>query len=73
MLDAGETDTGIRLIPEGNINAFGIIEVSIRGEWRSVCDNGWSDEDARVACRALGLQFIGEVKTIFYIHLFRGF
>ena len=33
--------------------------MGIRGEWRSVCDNGWSGEDARVACRALGLPYTG--------------
>ena len=33
----------------------GIIELSIRGEWRSVCDDLWDDNGARVACRALGL------------------
>ena len=33
----------------------GIIELSIRGEWRSVCDDLWDDNNARVACRQLGL------------------
>ena len=38
-------------------NTSGIIELSIRGEWRGVCDNDWNDVDAKVACRELGLPF----------------
>ena len=33
----------------------GIIELSIRGEWRSVCHDQWTNADAVVACRQLGL------------------
>ena len=51
---------GIRLIPEDPSSLSGIIEVSIRGKWRSVCDNLWSNVDAQVACRALGLPYTGE-------------
>ena len=35
----------------------GIIELGIRGEWRSVCHNEWNDVDAQVACRGLGLPY----------------
>ena len=30
-----------------------VIQVHYNGEWRSVCGNGWSNEDAKVACRQL--------------------
>ena len=57
---AAKDTMGIRLIPEDPRNLSGIIEVSIRGEWRSVCDNKWSNKDAIVACRALGLPSMGK-------------
>ncbi|CAI8007778.1 Deleted in malignant brain tumors 1 protein [Geodia barretti] len=49
-----EDDIGIRLMVN---DTSGIIEVRIRGEWRAVCDNAWSDVDAKVACRELGFPF----------------
>ena len=53
-----ESDVGIRLIPEDTSNNMsGIIELSIRGEWRSVCDQHWNNVDAQVACRQLGLLY----------------
>ena len=48
------SDISIRLLA-GEDALSGIIELSIRGEWRSVCDDQWDDNDARVACRQLGL------------------
>ena len=35
---------------------YGLVEVW-RSEWRSVCDDYWTDEDANVVCRELG--FLG--------------
>ena len=52
-----EDDIGIRLMVN---DTSGIIEVRIRGEWRAVCDNAWSDVDAKVACRELGFPFDGK-------------
>ena len=55
-----ESDVGIRLIrndKDTRNNMSGIIELSIRGEWRSVCDQHWSNVDAQVACRQLGLPY----------------
>ena len=35
---------------------YGLVEVW-RSEWRSICDDYWTDEDANVVCRELG--FLG--------------
>ena len=51
---SGESDIGIR-----QHQPSGIIELSIRGEWRPVCDSFWSNVDARVACKQLGLPYTG--------------
>ncbi|KAI0232903.1 hypothetical protein LSAT2_016836 [Lamellibrachia satsuma] len=42
----------VRLV--GGLGDFeGRVEVERRGQWRSVCDAGWSDVDAQVVCRQL--------------------
>ena len=64
---ADSTDVGIRLNPaqileelEGSGGTIepskvsGYIELHVRGEWRSVCVNFWTREDAKVACKQLG-------------------
>ena len=37
----------------------GLVEVW-RSEWRSICDDFWTDEDANVVCRELGFLGFGE-------------
>jgi hypothetical protein len=46
-------DPRIRLVAGGENS--GLVEVYHDAEWRSVCDNHWTNAEAKVACRALGL------------------
>ena len=51
---SAQSDIAIRLV-DGSSPLSGIVELSIKGEWRSVCANLWTTKDAEVACRELGL------------------
>ena len=44
----------------------GRVEICINNAWGTVCDSGFTKEDARVACRQLGLlQIEGRVDNIY--------
>ncbi|KAL5460336.1 hypothetical protein EMCRGX_G033781 [Ephydatia muelleri] len=43
----------LRLVGGGNVGE-GRLEVCIRGTWGTVCNEGWSNVEASVACRELG-------------------
>ena len=47
-----DASTGIRLV-HGN-KTSGLVEVLRNCEWSSVCDDFWTDHDAKVACGQLG-------------------
>ena len=40
------------------------MEICQFGEWKTVCDNNWSENEARVACRQLGYSDQGEYSMI---------
>lgn len=42
-------------LSDGNSTA-GRVEIYNRGEWGSICDDGWTIENARVICRSLGYE-----------------
>ena len=53
------TDGDIRLIG-ANSDSMGTVEHCINGEWTTICDNGWTTEDAQVVCAQLGQPSAGE-------------
>ena len=38
----------------GSVSNEGQVEICWSGEWKTVCDNNWSENEARVVCRQLG-------------------
>ena len=49
------TDGKLRLNgPGSNTVTTGQVQVSVNGEWGTVCDNAWNLDDATVACHQLG-------------------
>ena len=40
------------------------------GTWGTVCDDGWSYNDARVACRQLGFPTLGEIKNASFCKIY---
>ena len=44
----------IRLVGDRNNKFEGRVEVCQDGEWKTVCNRGWGNEEAQVVCRQLG-------------------
>ncbi|CAI8043195.1 Scavenger receptor cysteine-rich type 1 protein M130 [Geodia barretti] len=50
-----ESDIDVRIADDGDIFYLsGAVELRMGNEWRSLCCNHWTSEDAKVACRELG-------------------
>lgn len=46
-------DGAVRLMG-GAVSHEGRLEVFYRGQWGTVCDDGWTDSNTQVVCRQLG-------------------
>ena len=53
----------------GSSEKEGRVEICYDNQWGTICDNGWSNEEAKVVCRQLGFQTIGGWlhKTCMYV------
>ena len=59
------TDGDVRLV-NGSIPAEGRVEMCLEGLWSTVCDLGWSIQDARVVCAQLNYTADREKNIIHY-------
>ncbi|XP_072445130.1 neurotrypsin isoform X4 [Chiloscyllium punctatum] len=55
----------IRLM-DGENKKEGRVEIFINGQWGTICDDGWTDEDATVVCHQLGYEGPAKARSLAY-------
>ena len=52
----------------GSIQGSGRVKVCVDNEWGSVCNDSWTELNARVVCKQLGFPVFGElIKSMHYV------
>ena len=59
------TNGAVRLVNGRAVNN-GRLEICYNNQWGTVCDNSFSNTDARVVCRQLGYPVIGEMVCVLW-------
>ena len=47
-------------------NLAGGLQICVEKQWVTICQSGWDDVDARVACRQLGQNYAGSKSKLFH-------
>ena len=62
MLYVDVCEEGDVRLAGGSVNSEGRVEICIDETWSTICDNGWSLNDANVVCQQLGHLSTGKLK-----------
>ena len=65
LISAPCADGQLRLVG-GNVDNEGRVEICLNNEWGTICDDGWSTNDANVACAVLGFSSTGETLSKYF-------